>query len=145
MCRRQPGEDIHQGTKRADGDFLVFQVAKFLNARMRDDDVIGPFDRMSVQVYGIPDMDRSVQADATGRVNFPLVGVIDAAGLTPAQVIRAATKSAAEFLHAKDLGALETGKWADLVVLNADPLKNIRNTRTIQSVYIAGNRVAGGK
>ena len=67
------------------------------------------------------------------------------AGLTPSQVIRAATKSAAEFLHAKDLGTLESGKWADLVVLNADPLKNIHNTRTIQSVYIAGNRVAGGK
>ena len=67
------------------------------------------------------------------------------AGLTPSQVIRAATKSAAEFLHAKDLGTLESGKWADLVVLNADPLKNIRNTRTIQSVYIAGNRVAGSK
>jgi imidazolonepropionase-like amidohydrolase len=67
------------------------------------------------------------------------------AGLTPSQVIRAATKSAAEFLHAKDLGTLELGKWADLIVLDADPLKNIRNTRTIQSVYIAGNRVAGGK
>ena len=63
------------------------------------------------------------------------------AGLTPSQVIRAATKSAAEFLHAKDLGTLESGKWADLIVLNADPLKNIRNTRKIQSVYIAGNPV----
>src|SRR6266853_3944689 len=67
------------------------------------------------------------------------------AGLTPSQVIRAATRSAAEFLHAKDLGTLEAGKWADMIVLTADPLKNIRNTRTIQSVYIAGNRVAGGR
>ena len=67
------------------------------------------------------------------------------AGLTPSQVIRAATRSAAEFLHAKDLGTLESGKWADMIVLNADPLKNIRNTRTIQSVYIGGSRVAGGK
>jgi imidazolonepropionase-like amidohydrolase len=66
-------------------------------------------------------------------------------GLTPSQVIRAATKSAAEFLRAKDLGTLEPGKWADMIILNADPLKNILNTRTIQSVYIAGNRVAGGK
>jgi imidazolonepropionase-like amidohydrolase len=66
------------------------------------------------------------------------------AGLTPSQVIRAATRSAAEFLHAKDLGTLEAGKWADMIVLNADPLNNIHNTRAIQSVYIAGNRVAGG-
>jgi imidazolonepropionase-like amidohydrolase len=63
------------------------------------------------------------------------------AGLTPTQVITAATKSGAEFLHAKDLGTLEQGKWADLVVLNANPAANIRNTRTIQAVYIAGNQV----
>ena len=63
------------------------------------------------------------------------------AGLTPSQVIQAATRSAAEFLRAKDLGTLQPGKWADMIVLNADPLKNIRNTRTIQSVYIAGNPV----
>jgi imidazolonepropionase-like amidohydrolase len=63
------------------------------------------------------------------------------AGLKPMQVIQAATKSAAEFLAAKDLGTLETGKWADMVVLNADPLKNIRNTHSIQAVYIAGRQV----
>jgi imidazolonepropionase-like amidohydrolase len=64
------------------------------------------------------------------------------AGLTPMQVIQAATKSAAEFLMAKDLGTLETGRWADMIVLNADPLQKIRNTRSIQAVYIAGNRVS---
>ena len=45
------------------------------------------------------------------------------AGMTPAQVITAATKSSAEFLgQEKDLGTLEQGKWADLIVLGADPL-----------------------
>lgn len=62
-------------------------------------------------------------------------------GLTPAQVIAGATKNAAEFLHASDLGTLEKGKWADLIVLEKNPLENIRNTRTIQAVYIAGNRM----
>jgi imidazolonepropionase-like amidohydrolase len=62
-------------------------------------------------------------------------------GLTPAQVIAGATKNAAEFLHAADLGTLEKGKWADLIVLEKNPLENIRNTRTIQAVYIAGNRM----
>lgn len=64
------------------------------------------------------------------------------AGLTPSQVVTAATKGSAEFLHAKDLGTLEAGKWADLIVLTADPRVNIRNTRTIEAVYIAGNQVA---
>lgn len=63
------------------------------------------------------------------------------AGLTPTQVITAATKSGAEFLRAKDLGTLEQGKWADLIVLSANPAANIRNTRTIEAVYIAGNPI----
>jgi imidazolonepropionase-like amidohydrolase len=64
------------------------------------------------------------------------------AGLTPMQVITAATRSNAEFLGvAKDLGTLEQGKWADLLVLGKNPLDDIRNTRTIESVYIAGNKV----
>jgi hypothetical protein len=63
------------------------------------------------------------------------------AGLTPMQVLTAATRNAAEFLGAKDLGTLEASKWADLVVLDRNPLDDIRNTRTIQAVYIAGRRV----
>ena len=63
------------------------------------------------------------------------------AGLTPHQVIQAATKNAAEFLKAKDLGTLEKSKWADLIVLDKNPLEDIKNTRTISSVFIAGNRV----
>ena len=63
------------------------------------------------------------------------------AGLTPMQVIVAATRSGADFLEAKDLGTLEPAKWADLIVLDRNPLENIRNTQTIWAVYIAGNRV----
>src|SRR3984957_15766207 len=65
------------------------------------------------------------------------------AGLTPMQVITAATGSAARFLHATDLGTLEANKWADLVVLDKNPLDDIKNSRSIHAVYIAGNRVAG--
>jgi len=63
------------------------------------------------------------------------------AGLTPMQALTAATRSGAEFLRAKDLGTLEASKWADLIVLNANPLTNIKNSRSIHSVYIAGNLV----
>jgi len=63
------------------------------------------------------------------------------AGLTPMQAIVAATGSGAEFLGAKDLGTLESGKWADLIVLQRDPLADINNSRTIESVYIAGGKV----
>jgi imidazolonepropionase-like amidohydrolase len=63
------------------------------------------------------------------------------AGLTPAQALTAATRSAAEFLGVRDLGQIAPGKWADLLVLKADPLADIRNTHKIAAVYIAGNRV----
>ena len=63
------------------------------------------------------------------------------AGLTPSQIITIATKNSAEFLGASDLGTLQKGKWADLIVLRANPLDNIKNTRTIESVWIAGNKV----
>ena len=62
-------------------------------------------------------------------------------GLTPMQVITDGTRNAAEFLRAKDLGTLERGKWADLVVLGKNPLLDIRNTREIEMVMIAGNRI----
>jgi imidazolonepropionase-like amidohydrolase len=63
------------------------------------------------------------------------------AGLTPMQVIVAATRSGAEFLKAEDLGTLQVGKWADFLVLAKNPLDDIKNTKTITNVYIAGNAI----
>ena len=64
------------------------------------------------------------------------------AGLTPRQVLAAATRDAARCLKVdNELGSLEPGKWADFVVLDASPLDNIANVRRIDSVWIAGNRV----
>jgi imidazolonepropionase-like amidohydrolase len=64
------------------------------------------------------------------------------AGLTPKQSLLAATRDAARCMKVEqDLGTLQPGRWADMVVLNADPLADIRNIRQISDVYIAGNRV----
>jgi imidazolonepropionase-like amidohydrolase len=62
-------------------------------------------------------------------------------GLQAIQVITDATRNAAEFLRANDLGTLERGKWADLIVLAKNPLDDIRNTRAIEMVMIAGNKI----
>jgi imidazolonepropionase-like amidohydrolase len=63
------------------------------------------------------------------------------AGMTPMQVIVASTSRAAEFLRFTDTGTLQTGKSADLLVLDANPLDNITNTRQINAVYYRGQMV----
>ena len=65
------------------------------------------------------------------------------AGLTPAQILRAATGDAGRALRVDGLGTLTKGAWADLIVLTEDPMKDIRNTRSIVSVYVAANQVKG--
>ncbi len=59
-------------------------------------------------------------------------------GLTPAEAIVAATQTSAEILKLDDLGTVAPGKSADFIVLDANPLDDIRNTRRIKSVYQRG-------
>jgi imidazolonepropionase-like amidohydrolase len=64
-----------------------------------------------------------------------------AAGMTPAQVIVASTRNAAEFMRLTDTGTIETGKSADFLVLTANPLDDIANTRKISAVQLRGAAV----
>lgn len=59
-------------------------------------------------------------------------------GLDPAAALRAATTLPAQTLGLADLGAVESGKRADLVLLDADPLRDVRNLRRIRAVILAG-------
>lgn len=62
-------------------------------------------------------------------------------GLKPAEAIVAATSRPAELLGLRDLGTLAPGKSADFVVLTANPLDDIRNTRKIADVYLHGTKL----
>jgi imidazolonepropionase-like amidohydrolase len=64
-----------------------------------------------------------------------------ATGMTPHEVIVAATSTSAQFLGLSQLGSVAVGKEADFIVLTANPLDDIRNTREIESVYIRGVEV----
>jgi imidazolonepropionase-like amidohydrolase len=63
------------------------------------------------------------------------------AGMTPMEAIVAATSDAASFMGLSDRGTIAAGKRADLLVLDANPLDDIKNTRRIAKLFLAGAEV----
>jgi imidazolonepropionase-like amidohydrolase len=117
--RKSP--EILAGRKRILGDFLV---------------LVGMMRQNGVQVMTGTDL-------SDGRI-FPGFSVHEElallveAGFPPAAAIEAATRVPAEFLRLDDAGTIQQGKRADLVVLSADPLQDIRNTTKIDAVVLRG-------
>ncbi len=75
--------------------------------------------------------------------NVPYAHLIEmedmvAAGMTPSQVITASTRNAAQVLRLNDLGTIASGKSADFIVLDANPLDNISNVHRMSAVYLRG-------
>ena len=67
------------------------------------------------------------------------------AGLTPEQILRSATGVAAQCLGRDDIGTLEPGRRADFIVLRDDPLRDVVNMRSIEGVWVAGERIDGSR
>jgi len=109
-------------------------------------------DPAAAKLFGIQARNLKKMSDAGVKVSFGTDGGIPwaahiemadmvAAGMTPAQVITAATRNSAELLQISDTGTVATGKTADFVVLDANPLDDIKNTRKISAVYLRGDEV----
>jgi len=93
-----------------------------------------------VQAEGIPIVLGSDSAGAfAGLASQIELNLLVEAGLTPQQAIQSATINAARMVgREKDLGSIEPGKFADLLILNADPLKDIRNIQKIHRIMKSG-------
>jgi imidazolonepropionase-like amidohydrolase len=63
------------------------------------------------------------------------------AGMSAADVLRSATTAAALTMRVPGIGAIAPGAWADIVVLERDPRQDIKHTRSVSAVYVAGNEV----
>jgi len=85
--------------------------------------------------------DTGIEDQPFGFTEHREMELLAGAGMTPMQVIVAATSRPAEYLGQRDLGTLAAGKTASFVVLDANPLDDITSTRRIADVYIDGTRV----
>lgn len=104
------------------------------------------FHKMFVDAGGmlIPGSD-SNPVKAPGLNLFHEMMIFEEAGVTPMQIIQGATKWSAELLDkADELGTIEAGKIADIIIVNADPLEDVQNLRDLDTVIFDGRRVELG-
>ena len=102
----------------------------------KDRDMVGRFHRAGIRIGTGTDV-----WQVPWSVHLELEQLVRS-GLSPLEAIHAATGAAAEIVGAEEeLGTITPGKWADLVILDADPLTDIRNTRRIHAVVIGGEIV----
>ena len=88
-----------------------------------------------------PNRDEAAAFEATDAPGFTLhdeLALLVELGLSPAEAVAAATSKPARFLGLDHVGTIEGGQTADLVMLSANPLDDIRNTRAIRAVVSNG-------
>jgi hypothetical protein len=103
-------------------------------------EIVGAMERAGVKIMAGTDLplDKS-------KLHEELALLVEA-GLTPIQALQTATSNPAKFLGLeKSLGTIEKGKFADLVLLEANPLENISNTRKIFAIVISGRYLSKEK
>ncbi|MBA3658483.1 MAG: amidohydrolase family protein [Gemmatimonadales bacterium] len=112
------------------------EFAAFRRARPKQDQFLRLFRAAGGMIAA--GTDAANQLLIPGYSEHEEMALLTAAGLTPAEALAAATSNGARLLGADSLGRIRAGAVADLVVLRRDPLKDIHNTRSIESVMSRG-------
>jgi len=101
----------------------------------------GPVPQVSQEAGTAPDPSVFIGSEI-GVAEFTLMHAMKQRGMTPMAIIQTATKNIAAAYHKLDqFGTLEPGKFADLVVLDADPLQDMENMRKVSMVMKDGKTV----
>ena len=85
--------------------------------------------------------DTGIQNSFPGYAELKQMERMHECGMTPQQVLVAATRTAAQILRIIDLGSIAPGKQASFIVLDANPLDNLANARKISRVYLRGQEI----
>ena len=85
--------------------------------------------------------DSGIQNSFPGYAALQQLERMAESGMTPQQVLVAATRTAADVLRLTDMGSIAPGKSASFVVLDANPLDNLANARKISKVYLRGQEI----
>ncbi|MBL8650310.1 MAG: polysaccharide biosynthesis/export family protein [Sphingopyxis sp.] len=85
--------------------------------------LIGPFDRLSVDVYGVPDLSKQVQTDAAGRIQLPLVGEIQASNQTTAQLAEAIEARLTRFVRRPDVSVNVTESVSQVLTVDGQVMQ----------------------
>jgi polysaccharide export outer membrane protein len=85
--------------------------------------LIGPFDRLSVDVYGVPDLSKQVQADASGKIQLPLVGEIQASNQTTAQLAEAIEARLTRFVRRPDVSVNVTESVSQVLTVDGQVMQ----------------------
>ena len=139
-----------QFTGRKDTNCRVVKTAAEAEAAVKEVADAG-YDFIKLTVDITPEVFDAIVAAAREK-KIPIVGHIDkleslvAAGLTPRQALEAATTTPSAFVGAaREWGQIEPGMRADLVLLQANPLEDIRNTTKIDAVCVGGRWLDRGE
>jgi imidazolonepropionase-like amidohydrolase len=113
---------------------------KFFQAELK---MVGEMNRAGVPILAGTDTAAGVRVYPGFSLHEELELLVQA-GLTPMEALQAATRNAGKYLGLADTGTIEKGKRADLVLLDSNPLADIKNTRKIESVVLAGRYFSRG-
>lgn len=119
-----------------------FRTAR--EARRKFQDMVRKLDRAGIPILAGTDTPAPWVLPGAGLIHE--LEMLVESGLTPLQALLAATGRAAKVLHHdSDVGTIQSGRYADLLVLVADPLADIHNLRRVDRVYMGGAEVDRAK